>query len=301
MLSRRDIEKELGKGINIVPFHAKNLKENSINLTIGQNAWTLGCGTIVKRASGKYDIAKSAERKNANVIELKKGQSAIISEKNSKYLVLLPHTTTIIETSEVLSVSNRIGGTFHSKVGVVNQGIGDTSTMLGPCFSGHLMFSLHNINDEIRVLRVGDTFVSLIFYYLNSPSLEMKNPNMSGHVDKLSEMGIQISKATREFLAEEWKQDIKQVSYKMTESKEYKAYVNMRKKEEKKELINYLSFRNILLLILGIVFVVCLAIGSYYLDRKYATNVWSDRFWTVFVAGIFAPLVCIYGKLFRRK
>ena len=51
MLSRRDIENELGKGINIVPFHAKNLKENSINLTIGQNALTLGSNTIVKRTS----------------------------------------------------------------------------------------------------------------------------------------------------------------------------------------------------------------------------------------------------------
>lgn len=301
MLSRRDIENELGKGINIVPFHAKNLKENSINLTIGQNAWTLGSNTIVKRTSGKYDIAKSAERKNANVIELKKGQSAIVGDKNNKYLILLPHTTTIIETSEVLSVSNRIGGTFHSKVGVVNQGIGDTSTMLGPCFSGHLMFSLHNISDEVRTLKVGDTFVSLIFYYLNSPSSEMKNPNMSGHIDKLSEIGIQISKETREFLSEEWKQDIKQVSYKMTESKEYKEYINMRKKERKKEFVNYLSIRNIFLLTLGIGVVVCLAIGSYWLDQKYKTNVWSDRFWTVFVAGIFAPLVCVYGKLFRRK
>ena len=124
---------------------------------------------------------------------------------------------------------------------------------------------------------------------------------MSGHIDKLSEIGIQISKETREFLSEEWKQDIKQVSYKMTESKEYKEYINMRKKERKKEFVNYLSIRNIFLLTLGIGVVVCLAIGSYWLDQKYKTNVWSDRFWTVFVAGIFAPLVCVYGKLFRRK
>ena len=32
MLSRRDIEKELGKGINIYPLVRENIKENSINL-----------------------------------------------------------------------------------------------------------------------------------------------------------------------------------------------------------------------------------------------------------------------------
>lgn len=301
MLSRMDIEKELGKGINIFPFHAKNLKENSINLTIGQNAWTLGHGIIIKRGVGKYELASSNEKKSTNAIQLRKGQSAVVNDKNGKFLILLPHTTTIIETSEVISVSNKIGGTFHSKVGVVNQGIGDTSTMLGPCFSGHLMFSLHNINDEIRVLKVGDTFVSLIFYYLNTSSTESKNPNMSGHVDKLSELGIQIDKQTREYLLEEWKQDIKQVSYKMTESEEYKEYVSMRKKEEKNELLKYLTVRNSLLLLLGVIIVGGFAFGSYYLDRKYSTTVWSDRFWTVFVAGVFAPLVCLYGKLFIKK
>ena len=39
MLSRNDIEREIGKGINIVPLITSNIKENSINLTIGQNGW----------------------------------------------------------------------------------------------------------------------------------------------------------------------------------------------------------------------------------------------------------------------
>lgn len=300
MLSRKDIEKELGQGISIFPFHSKNLKENSINLTIGQNAWTLGQGTLIKRASGKFDIANPAEKKNAKVIEFKKGQSAVISEKDGKYLVLLPHTTTIIETSEVIAVSNKIGGTFHSKVGIVNQGIGDTSTMLGPCFSGHLMFSLHNICDEVRTLKVGDTFVSLIFYYLNTASTEMKNPNMSGHVDKLSELGICINKTTREFLLEEWKQDIKQVSYKMIESKEYKEYVNRRKMEEKSAILSFFTIRNTFLLLGGVIFMVFLFLCALHLDKKFSTNVWSDRFWTVFVAGLFAWFVSLYGKMFKK-
>ena len=47
MLSRRDIEKELGKGINIIPVIRDNFKENSINLTASQNAWTMGEGSIL--------------------------------------------------------------------------------------------------------------------------------------------------------------------------------------------------------------------------------------------------------------
>ena len=46
MLSRRDIEKELGKGINIVHIIRDNFKENSINLTASQKAGTIGSGTL---------------------------------------------------------------------------------------------------------------------------------------------------------------------------------------------------------------------------------------------------------------
>lgn len=46
MLSKRDIEKELGKGINIVPVIRDNFKENSINLTVSENAWTQSSATV---------------------------------------------------------------------------------------------------------------------------------------------------------------------------------------------------------------------------------------------------------------
>lgn len=46
MLSKRDIEKELGKGINIYPVIRDNFKENSINLTASANAWTQTNATV---------------------------------------------------------------------------------------------------------------------------------------------------------------------------------------------------------------------------------------------------------------
>lgn len=57
MLSRKDIENELGKGINIYPLHNKNIKGNSINFTIGKNAWSLGSGKIIKNTNGKWIMA----------------------------------------------------------------------------------------------------------------------------------------------------------------------------------------------------------------------------------------------------
>ena len=46
MLSRNNIYKELGKNINFYPFNSENIKENSVNLTIGSNSWTKGNGTV---------------------------------------------------------------------------------------------------------------------------------------------------------------------------------------------------------------------------------------------------------------
>ena len=134
MLSRKDIENELGKGINIYPLHNKNIKGNSINFTIGKNAWSLGSGKIVKNTNGKWIMAPEIDN-GRKIVDIKSGKSAIIHDgKNYNKLILLPHTTTIVETSEVIGVNNYIGGTLHSKVGIVAKGIGDIGTMLGPNF-----------------------------------------------------------------------------------------------------------------------------------------------------------------------
>lgn len=63
MLSRKDIESELGKGINIFPLHSSNIKGNSINFTTSRNAWSLGRGQIVKDKNGKWIIAPKVREK----------------------------------------------------------------------------------------------------------------------------------------------------------------------------------------------------------------------------------------------
>ena len=220
MLSRKDIENELGKGINIYPFHYENVKGNSINLTIGRNAWSLGRGKVVQDKNKDWILASKYEngKKNCDILP---GKSAIIREGKDNILILLPHTTTLVETSEVVGVDYNIGGTLHSKVGMVAKGIGDISTMLGPGFCGHLMISMHNITDQVIEVKVGETFVSLVFYYLKTPEV-MKNTNVSGHVDKLSELGIQIKPETREYLTADWKMSLNGIREKLIKSEEYK-------------------------------------------------------------------------------
>lgn len=92
----------------------------------------------------------------------------IKGDSRNQYIVLLPHTTTLIETTEVLGVTNNIGGALHSKVGLVSKGIGHIGTMLGPGYCGHLLIALHNITDDAIAIKVGSTFVSLAFDYLTT-------------------------------------------------------------------------------------------------------------------------------------
>ena len=299
MLSRKDIGKELGKGINIYPLHTSNIKGNSINFTIGKNAWSLGSGEIIKSSNGRWVIASNVS-KDIKRTNISQGGSAIISgSKNHNTLILLPHTTTIVETSEVIGVGDYIGGTLHSKVGVVAKGVGDISTMLGPGFCGHLMISLHNVTDDIIELKVGETFVSLVFYYLETPE-DAKNTNISGHVDKLAELGIQVDHNTRDFLTADWKMSIEGIREKMKKSEAYADFLRSEKEKRKNVYLEYINLRNILILLVIMVALVGGAFGTSYLDRVNATNIWSERYWTIIITGIIVPLIMRMGNLFKK-
>ena len=103
MVSRKDIENELGKGINIYPLHNKNIKGNSTNFTIGKNACSLGSGKIIKNTNGKWIMAPEIDN-GRKIVDIKPGKSAIIHDgKNYNKLILLPHTTTMVETVCLLS------------------------------------------------------------------------------------------------------------------------------------------------------------------------------------------------------
>lgn len=304
MLSRLDIEKELGKNICIYPLNMKNFKENSINLCAGYYAWSLSDGTVYyDERTKKFFLEKSQSKSNdpnVKTIHIKRGKNLVKGIGKEKYIILLPQATTLIETKEVLATGSNIGGTYHSKVGLVSQGIGHIGTMLGPNFSGHSLIAIHNITKNIITLKVGDSFVSVVFHYLNTPIYD-NNPTVSGHVDKMAEWGISLTSQEREDLSSDWKSDIARVRNKMISSNDYKEYCNQKKNQKSSIIKQYVNSKNIFIFIILIVVVMALGGISYFVDSKFSTTVWSERYWTVITSAIIIPVLMGSLKLFSKK
>ncbi len=302
MLSRRDIEKELGKGINIFPVIRENFKENSINLTASGNAWTMGSGTVYWFGGTDFRMTETAGKRRAKTFS--KGSNCVFWDKqgdqHNGYIVLLPHSTTLIETSEVLGVANNIGGALHSKVGLVSKGIGHIGTMLGPGYCGHLLIALHNITDEAIAIKVGSTFVSLSFDYLTTQVMRT-SATVSGHLDKFPELGISINEETRSYLTADWKSNIEGIREKMCESEAYKDYKKHIRENSWKELKKYISKRNVVAVFVIAVVIIGIYFGAVMLDKKLESPIWVDRFWNVGFSGIIGSLIIALWNFIKDK
>lgn len=300
MLSKIDIEKELGKGINISPFNSNNIKENSINLSASEYAWTNATAAFYINSQGDMSLEKN-ELYNKR-IDIKKGHSSLVEINNINYIILLPLSTTFVQTSEVIAVDNRIGGTYHSKVSIASLGIGHIGTMLGPNFSGHSLISLHNVSNDIIKIQVGETIVSLVFNYLDSP-IDNPNPTISGHIEKLSEFGINLTFKERELLNADWKRNIHLVREHMESEEKYKLYKKLLRKRKFHKIDKCLNLHNIILIIFIILFVYLLNHIAMLLDINLIASgkspVWVDRFWTVGFSGIFIPIFNFINRYFK--
>lgn len=305
MLSRRDIEKELGKGINIYPLVRDNFKENSINLSASKYAWTLGGATVFWNGNNKFSLVEESNKKGA--VTFRPGSACIYhhrkkqkSDEYEEFIILLPHSTTLVETEEVLGVEKYIGGAVHSKVGLAAKGIGHLGTMLGPGFCGHLLLSLHNVTDQVIALRVGDTCASLSFDYL-STQVARSSTTVSGHVDKFAELGVQIDEDTRKYLTDDWKANIEGIRMRMCESQEYKDYKKYIRTNIWKEFKKYVNKRNIIATLASVICVMILyCIASRY-DAAHHTTIWVDRFWNVGFSGILGSFVISLWNFLKDK
>lgn len=302
MLSRRDIEKELGKGINIFPVIRENFKENSINLTASGNAWTMGSGTVYWFGGTDFRMLEAPGKKSAKTYT--KGNSCVFKstkgELHNRYIVLLPHATSLIETSEVLGVANNIGGALHSKVGLVSKGIGHIGTMLGPGYCGHLLIALHNITDEAIAIKVGSTFVSLSFDYLTTQVMRTSS-TVSGHLDKFPELGISIDEETRSYLTADWKSNIEGIREKMCESDDFQSYKKHIRENSWKELKKYISKRNVVAVIVIVIVIIGIYFGAVMMDKKLESPIWVDRFWNVGFSGIIGSLIIALWNFIKDK
>lgn len=159
MLSNINIIKELErKNIAISPLKQENIKGASINLTASKIAWSKSTKKVIDTSNGIIKIP--------------------------------PHDTALILTNEIVAVSNKIGGTFHSRVKDVSYGKGHIGTTLNPCWMGYSLIAIHNHIDADLEIKVGSPFVTLIFYYLKTPaSVEEDNP--SGRSDIVMDLGLE--------------------------------------------------------------------------------------------------------------
>ena len=199
MLSRKDIEKQIGKGISIVPFKRENIKENTINLTLSHISWTI-----------RFDEEEKMFQSTENIAE-------------NNYIKLAPHSTCIVYTEEVISLNGYYGGTFHAKVGVAAKGVIFSSTTIGPWYHGHLMISLQNPTDFDINLKIGDTFISMALYKLDTPIKKMiENSNTGGHVEKFSYYGVQLNDELQRYFDENWKKTHASIIEKLQQDEEYK-------------------------------------------------------------------------------
>lgn len=160
VLSDKDIKKLLGYHIFIYPFKKENLKPSSYNLTASKCAF----------------------------IKDDKGNQKLIIKDNK---IMIPRgKTAIIETQESIYVSKWITGTYHSKVKLVNKGLGHIGTTLDPCFFGVSAIALHNNSDNDIPIEIGDTIATIMFYSLKSKSTGLHD-NMSGRVDDNIKLGVE--------------------------------------------------------------------------------------------------------------
>lgn len=303
MLSKIDILNEIGKGICVYPFEVSNVKENSLNLCAGEFAWATSTKDIYYDYDEidknlKFSLSQDTKHNEKTVVE--KGKSAIVSINGKQYILLLPNSTTLIETQEVLSVSNYIGGTYHSKVGLVSKGLGHIGTMVGPNFSGDSLIALHNISDSLVVLNVGDSFVSVVFHYLNTPNF-LANPTISGHTDKFAELGLTISEEEARVLNADWKKQYEEVRKKLRNSKTYKELQSELKQKQREVLRAYFNKKNILI---SIGTIICF-VGIYYIcsyaDSQITKPVWTDRFFSVGFSGVFILVINGVLKLLKNN
>ena len=225
MLSNVDITKELNKNIFIYPLTPENIRGTTVNLKASEWAWSL------------------------------KSKSSIVStEKGIKNIIIQPHDTGLIETEEVIYTKNNIAGTYHSKVKQVSYGMGHIGTTLDPLWCGNSLIAIHNHSDEICKIKVGETFASLIFYYLNS-NTTTGNTNTAGQTEVLKGLKINQDQIPSELEAE-WRKDPSEIIKKCNQKEELDKLRNMRKKFGKpfyKNKICILIAFPVLIILIGVV------------------------------------------------
>lgn len=287
MFSKIDIQKSLGKDIIFFPFKEENIKENSLNLTVSKWAWTL------------TEVDQSELKKNGNDGEKKYGEkkSCLINKDGKDYIILFPFSTTMVITNEFLAIGKSIGGTIHTRVGTAALGVGHISTMLGPSYMGRLCVPLHNPTCKPIYLPVGDSFLSIIFYRLNS-SIKESNHTSKAHIDKFATWGIILNEKERQEICLEDLKDMKTCLEEMNNCESFSLYKKKHSycKRFWDMVKEWCSPRNLITLFLFLL-AICLFTVSLLTEEQSSKCNWIKEYQGIFLAAT----LLLLPRLFSNK
>jgi len=162
-LTDKDIDLLLDNEIVIHPYSEKNLTPVGYNLSFSKFIYSLTTHTFV------------------NIID---------NGKDPAHFLIKPNETVLILTKETIWVSRNIGGTFHSKVSMVTQGLTHVSTTLDPGWQGQLLVPITNSTRQkhkIDIMNMNGeylTFITLVLHRSENTSC-IGNDNQSARLDLL--------------------------------------------------------------------------------------------------------------------
>lgn len=272
MLSIVDIKRNLGKNIYIYPLTTSSIKSNSVDLHASKFAWS---------ATTKKSLFNGSDK-----------------------IIIPPHDTALIYTQEAIYVSNKIGGTYHSKVRLVSDGLGHIGTSLDAQYIGLSIIAIHNITNTTKELQVGNEFVTITFFYLHSDDYidAISHDNPPGHPIIISEF-----ENVKEFQDWEeqnrWCRNKGELYHAMTTSPEYKECKNQFEKEQvvfNRKYIKRKSVKYLLIVTLWILTVAMLSIPAYFVEIEVFSDICLsivENLSLPIIASIITPnLILDFGK-----
>lgn len=166
--------------------------------------------------------------------DIKGKHSAVDASK--KKITIKAQSTVAIFTQEALWVSRRVGGTYHPRVSLVAKGLSNISTTLDPQWYGLSLVTVSNTTDTDIDIRVGDAFVSVMFYYLNTPATKGIIDNQASRPDIYTK--FTLTDEDEEFLNQQWHRNYHGILQNMKNSESYKYLV----KDKNKFRLSFLNF-----------------------------------------------------------
>lgn len=182
MLSRDNILEEIiDGGVEIYPFERSNLTGIGYNLSITDFAFSINEGNLLTV------------------------NERVTPGGTEHYVMVPPNDTVLLFSKEYIAVSNRIAGTFHSKVARVCQGFGHVSTTLDPTWRGQLIISVNNPTSGIIELSLdgkSGNMLTMLLYRLETP---VTGPNI--HDNNQGRCDLLLSRLSGPPKKRKWKRD----------------------------------------------------------------------------------------------